>query len=914
MSAIILLIRLSEIVNLTPLAAKPVNQVTPPAVVRSQNLSNQPANAQGKLAQGITLYQTGKFSEAARVLLQALEAFKTAEDGLNQALTLNYLSYAYQQLGRLPDAQRAIDTSLTLLPNQNGSKEYLSVRAQVLNTLGKLQLAQGKTETALKTWEEATKVYQKVGDRAGVIGSQINQTQALQTLGFYRRAQKNLENIKQTLEQQPNSLLKVKGLLSLGNAYRVVGNLEQSQEVLEQAKKFAEELPSKETVAETLLSLGNTYQTLANNETGRKNKFGEFTQKALTTYSEVVKTSPSPTIKVQAQLNKLRLLVDKPNKQKFLEAQNLETQNLSTQLPSALDNLPLNRQKVYARINLAQSLIKLKEIEGTANPSWLEIAQIVKVGINEAKTLEDNRAQAYALGTLGSLYEKTAQFSEAQKLTEQAAQLAEGISALDIAYRWRWQLGRIHKAKGNIEQAKGNIEQAKGAYKQAVTHLKSLRNDIASISRDVQFSFREQVEPVYREYVNLLLEENSTQTDIKIATEVIDSLQVAELDNFFRRACVDTQPVNVNKIDKQQNTAIIYPVILPDRLAVILSLPNKSSSQSERTYKLEFPKDKFDNPITKDKLENTVEQVNQNISRPSGGDFVPGLNNLYSWLIEQPFQSDDLQTVKNLVFILDGSLRNIPMATLYDGEKFLIEKDYNIVLTPGLQLLPTTEPLTSERLQGQALIAGLSELSEERKQKYQEEPGVSFSDLNSVKYEVNTITEKAQIPAQQKLLNNDFTKPSIKKAVNSSNLPLIHLATHGLFSSQAENTFILTSDGEVNVNELSSLLRNRETNRQKVIELLVLSACQTAKGDDRASLGIAGVAIQSGARSTLATLWSVTDETTAKVMINFYNNLINEKMPKAEAIRKAQVNLFKTNRRYRHPYYWSPYVLVGNWQ
>ena len=925
MSAIILLIRLSEIVNITPLAAKPVNQVTPPAVVRSQNLSNQSANAQEKLAQGIKLYQLQKFSEAARVLQQASEGFKTAEDGLNQALSLNYLSLAYQQLGQLPDAQRAINTSLTLLQNQNGSKEYLSVRAQALNTRGKLQLAQGKTEAALKTWEEATKVYQKTADRAGVIGSQINQTQALQTLGFYRRAQKTLENIKQTLEQQPNSLLKVKGLLSLGNAYRVVGNLEQSQQVLEQAKKFAEELRAKETVAETLLSLGNTYQTLANNETGRKNKAREFTQKALTAYSEVVETSPSSTIKVQAQLNKLRLLVDKPNKQKFLEAQNLEAQNLkaenlSTQLPSALDNLPLNRQKVYARINLAQSLIKLKEIEGTTNPSWLQIAQIVKVGINEAKTLEDNRAQAYALGTLGSLYEKTAQFSEAQKLTEQAVQLAEGISALDIAYRWRWQLGRIHKAKGNIEQAKGNIKQAKGntkqakgAYKQAVTHLKSLRNDIASISRDVQFSFQEQVEPVYREYVNLLLKENPTEKDIEIATEVIDSLQVAELDNFFRRACLDTQPVNVNKIDKQQNTAIIYPVILPDRLAVILSLPNKSSSEPKRTYKLEFPQDKSGNFITKDKLENTVEQVNQNISRPSGGDFVPDLNNLYSWLIEQPFQSD-LQKVKNLVFILDGSLRNIPMATLYDGEKFLIEKDYNIVLTPGLQLLPTTEPLTSKRLKGQALIAGLSQLSEERKQEYQEEPGVSFSDLNSVKYEVNTITEKAQIPAEQKLLNNDFTKSSIKKAVNSSNLPLIHLATHGLFSSQAENTFILTSDGEVNVNELSSLLKNRETNQQRVIELLVLSACQTAKGDDRASLGIAGVAIESGARSTLATLWSVTDETTAKVMIDFYNNLINEKMPKAEAIRKAQVNLFKNNKRYRHPYYWSPYVLVGNWQ
>ena len=90
----------------------------------------------------------------------------------------------------------------------------------------------------------------------------------------------------------------------------------------------------------------------------------------------------------------------------------------------------------------------------------------------------------------------------------------------------------------------------------------------------------------------------------------------------------------------------------------------------------------------------------------------------------------------------------------------------------------------------------------------------------------------------------------------------------------------------------------------------MLSACQTAKGDDRAALGIAGVAIQSGARSTLATLWSVTDDEAADIMVDFYNNLINEKVPKAEALRKAQANLLKTNR---HPYFWAPYVLIGNW-
>ncbi|NJN08149.1 MAG: hypothetical protein HC815_09180 [Richelia sp. RM1_1_1] len=587
MSAIILFATLSQITNPTSLAAKPVPKVSPPAIVRLQNFSNQPVNAQEQLQQGIKLYQQEQFSEAAQILQQASEAFKTAGDGLNEALTLNYLSYAYQQLGQLPDAQGATNRSLALLQNQDGFKEYLKVRAQALNTQGKLQLAQGKAETALKTWEEATKVYQKAGDEAGVIGSQINQTQALQTLGFYRRAQNILENLENSLEKQPNSLLKIKELLSLGNTQRVIGKIKKSQEVLEQAKKLAEQLRSAmlplspQLVAETLLSLGNTYQTLANNENGQNNQAEEFTQKALEAYSEAAEISISPTIKVQAQLNKLRLLVDKGNKEQLLEAQ-----KLWTQLPSELEQLPLSRQKVYARINLAQSLIKIREIEVTKvadnkseeklspNPSWLQVAEIVKTGVEEAKTLEDNRAQAYALGTLGSLYEKTAQFSEAQKLSEQAVQLAEGISASDIAYRWRWQLGRIYKARGNSEQAKG-------AYKQAINHLKSLRNDIASISRDVQFSFREEVEPVYREYVSLLLPQTAStqasQANLKEARDVMESLKIAELDNFFRRACLDVEdkPVSLNEIDP--TAAVIYPIILPDRLAVIVSLSNQQS-------------------------------------------------------------------------------------------------------------------------------------------------------------------------------------------------------------------------------------------------------------------------------------------------------------------------------------------------
>jgi CHAT domain-containing protein len=922
MSVILTLATLSQIMTPVPLAAQPVSQITVAAVVRT--------DTKQLLQQGLQLYQAEKFADAVKVFTQASQAFQAVGDGLNQALALSYLSLAHQQLGELANAEKAIDNSLALLHNKKGSKEYLSIRAQALNTKAKLQLAQGIPKQALKTWEEATVVYKQIGDEAGTTGSEINQAQALQALGFYRRANNTLDAVEQSTNKQSDSIMKATRLLNLGNTLRVVGNLGKSQQVLLKSLIIAQKQQSKEKVAEIQLSLGNTAQALANNEI-EEDKIKGYIQDSLNYYRQAATTSEKPLTQLESQLNELRFLrlrVDKlldqqpkiqfklaeAEKNKLSEQEKKElseqektisqelqnnfsdiNQRLLSQIPSRIATIPPSRSSINARINFAQSLIKLKQKNNTSNISWREIAEIVKVSANQAQQLQDNRTYSYALGTLGNLYEQTQQWSEAQNLTEQAVKLAEGISASDIAYRWRWQLGRILKALGDDDKAKGS-------YKQAINHLKSLRNDLAVVNRDVQFSFRDEVEPVYREYVSFLLEGNSSEENIRAATEVIDSLQVAELDNFFRRACVDAKTVQLDKIDKKNNTVFIYPLILPDRLAVITSLPNGA----KRRYTFDFPKDESGNFITSDKMEQTIEDLSQKLLNRSSGEFFPDLQNLYNWLVQKTLNAN-LKKGTNLVFILDGALRNIPMAALYDGKQFLIEKEYNLALTPGLQLLPTITPLTAERLERRVVVAGLSELPKDVEQKY---PG-RFNDLPYVEKEVSQIAKEVKIPVRQTLLNEQFTRKTITEAIKSSNAPVVHLATHSQFSSQAENTFILTWNDQVNVNELKSVLRTRETNQQEAVDLLVLSACQTAKGDNRATLGIAGIAIQSGARSTLATLWSVADDTTATVMIEFYDNLVNKKMPKAEALRQAQVNLLKN---YRHPYFWAPYILIGNWE
>jgi CHAT domain-containing protein len=127
-----------------------------------------------------------------------------------------------------------------------------------------------------------------------------------------------------------------------------------------------------------------------------------------------------------------------------------------------------------------------------------------------------------------------------------------------------------------------------------------------------------------------------------------------------------------------------------------------------------------------------------------------------------------------------------------------------------------------------------------------------------------------------------------------------------------EDTFVLTWDNRLNVKELGDLLQTRSQDTNTPIELLVLSACQTAKGDKRAPLGLAGVAVRSGARSTIATLWSVNDESAAQFMIEFYHQLAKSKVTKAQAVRLAQLKLLK-KPEFENPFYWAPFVLIGNW-
>ncbi|MEH2182546.1 CHAT domain-containing protein [Nostoc sp.] len=812
--------------------------------------------AQSLLEQGSKFYEAERFAEAATSWQQSISAFKANEDELRQAIALGNLSLAYQQMGQWSEAETAIAQSLNLLQtaHQKNIDTKEQIIAQILDIKGRLQLAQGKAEDALNTWRVSLDIYTKIGNKRAVIQNRINQAQALQALGFYRQAEKTLRESTQILQSQPNSPVKVAALHSLGNVVQVTGDLETSRRILQQSLEIASSLPDKEAIADILLSLGNTARVQQD------------TQTAIKYYQQTIKTATSPTTRIQAQANQLRLLLQTEQLSAF--------QALSSQIKTQLHDLPLSRATISARINFAQSLMQFRKKTAADSPSWLDIAQLLATAIEQAKSLQDRRTESYAIGVLGRVYEATQQWSDAQKLTQQALLIAQAIDAKDIGYQWQWQLGRLLKVKGDI---KGAV----AAYTEAVNDLQALRSDLVAVNSAVKFSFREVVEPVYRELVDLLLQSQSnsevSSENLAKASNTIELLQIAELENFFRNNCLNAQ---IRNPKKDPTAAIIYPFILPDRLEVIVELPQQRWLH-------------YTTPVVEKEVETTLAQLQENLPKPQTLRQVQSLSQkVYKWVIQPAEAALAESKIPTLVFVLDGWLRNIPMAVLYDGKQYLVEK-YNIALTPSLQLIEL-KPLEKGL---KAIAAGLTEASS------------GFSALPNVKRELEEI--RSQVPSTI-LLNQEFTSKTLQNRINSLSFPIVHLATHGQFSSKAEETFIVAWDERIYVKKLNELVRTLEQNRPEAIELLILSACQTAAGDKQAALGIAGVAFQAGARSTIASLWNLDDESTALLMSKFYQELANKNLTKAEVLRRAQLALLQ-NSRYKRPLFWAPYVLLGNW-
>ncbi|WP_324236382.1 CHAT domain-containing protein [Okeania sp.] len=374
------------------------------------------------------------------------------------------------------------------------------------------------------------------------------------------------------------------------------------------------------------------------------------------------------------------------------------------------------------------------------------------------------------------------------------------------------------------------------------------------------------------------------------------------------------------EIEKQtkQKPAAIYVITHPNKLTEQIEGIELENFTSGLTLMLVLPDRK---PIVKSmpkveakKLRRVAKEFYMEVSDPRTTGW-PAARQLYQWLIT-PLETDLKKAgINTLLFYLDEELRSIPLAALYDGEKFLIE-NYNFSLIPSLSL---TNASYQSLENAEVLAMGMSEF-------------VDKPTLPSVPTEVFTITER--LWRGEALLNQSFTLENLQKMRNQEKFKIMHIATHANFS--AENSpYIQFWDRKLPLKEL----RNLEWYKQPQVELLVLSACETGLGNIwETEMGFAGLAHQAGVKSALASLWQVSDVGTLRLMIEFYRNLRSSSI-KAEALRKAQLALLRGNvavekgllystrgddlvletlavrlqtEDLSHPYYWASFTMIGS--
>ncbi|MGA1601064.1 MAG: CHAT domain-containing protein [Prochlorothrix sp.] len=871
--------------------------------------------------QGHRDYQAGHYRAARDRWYQALATLPAPQypgeaPSLPRLQTLNYLAVVYQELGQYRNADAATNRVIaSLIDRPTPSPTETLLLAQALNRRGYGELEQGQAAQALGTWQTAEAAYGRVTNAAGQWGSRLNQARALQALGYYRQAKTQLlalaEEVQGGLNQgqfpqddrpreadslnqddrsslaqvSPGAALQGELLRSLATALESLGELDAAETLLQQSLTHQSNTAAagSKTGSEqalTLLSLGN----LARAQGEADRALGYYRQ-AQAPAPDSRQTQPfSPLLQLQIQLNELRLLTQQKRFQSALATLETIDRQWATLDPS--------RSKIYARLNFAASLFALWE-EGQSIPPDLpqpfrlqsvpltpttfspsDLAAPLVAALTEARSLGDTRAQAHALTQLSQLYARLGQWSDVARLAPDGLTLAQTLNAPDLIAPLAWDLGRAHTALGQRSIALAH-------YATAFTALQRLRSDLLTVNPEVQLTFRDTVEPLYRDYVSLLLAEATPNPqDLHQARTVMEALQVAELDNYFRGACLDSQPVALDNLDPR--AAIVYPIVLADRLEVIISRPNQPLLHHRA-------------PVSAATVTATTQQLYDLLLRWTQRDLhYPLVQTLYNWLLRSAIAELQTSQTETLVFVPDTPLRRLPMAVLHDGDGYVIE-DYNVVLSPGLQALPPS----SQRSQLSALGVGITIARE------------GFEALPGVDREVDYL---AGVLDSQILMNQAFTRRAFTQQLNRSPFGVVHVATHGQFSSNPDETFLLAWDDRITLADFDAILAPRKLGAIEPIELLVLSACQTAAGDDRAPLGLAGFALKSGARSTLASLWSVSDEATAQLMTHFYRNIsAANPLSFSEALRQAQLDQIHSDD-YSHPAFWAAFVLVGNWR
>ncbi|MCP4700709.1 MAG: CHAT domain-containing protein [Gammaproteobacteria bacterium] len=779
--------------------------------------------------------------------------------------------------------------------------------------------------------------------------NQARQAAAYQKLGDYGRAFKLLDSAWRTVRELP--LTRVQGVVLLG-LMRQCGlsvhekcDLKNEGSFFHQGQALVRRLQEPKLEAQFLMERGNAYAREPSYSRDRTDriKLRCLYGKMLTDYqraAELAELTGDRLLAAQVLNNMLaNLSLDR-------EADIALAKKVFQRLHNHLQELPPNRETNYLWLNAGRQAKRLAKYDKNLN---LRAHILYSQALRMAEQRGDVRAESFAWGYLGELYGPEDD-NALQAVTQAIYVASRELGHDDLLLRW-------HRQQGRLYHARNNLDLAVAAYTQAIRYLENLRQDIEDCREGTGYSFAETIKPLYMELADVLLLRaaqnrgrvetcdplprrgflpveqrwhretcgrppsevfriSQTACDLSKARETLVRLRENELQDYFQDACVTRRrcmaPLQTLRGD---GAVLIYYAFLPQRVAVLVD-----SAQGLRQLPLKV------------KLEDLKLHVDSllRLMRTGSSSFLYAetSNWLYQALIKPLEKAGFIVSGDELVFAADEYLRQMPMAVLRDGDTFLVEK-YATAVAPGMVALRKKHrPDAAVHL----LLSGFSLRHG------------SYWQLPPLDYVAKELEETGKIFAGRNtlLLNGEFTFSGLKRALQSDKKAyrIVHIASHTFFEGDSRESIILTGDdpepqreycssgifdtgseNTLNMNDLEALIHCGARNGGQSVELLSLNACATSVDEERAALGLAGLAVKAGVPSVIGTLWKINDQAAELFSQHFYqllkqNQEEGEQVSKAELLRQTQRFMLEghADEVLRNPYFWGPFLLVGDWR
>ena len=850
-------------------ALKYLNQALPIA----REVSNRSMEATILSNIGLTYQGIGKSEEAFKFFNKSLPIARELSNRSLEAAILGNIGVTYQGIGKLEEGLKYANQSLVIAREVGNRNE----EAAALIAIGSVYDDIGKPEEALKYYNQALLIEQKAGNRSAEASILNNIGAIYRDIGKLEEALKYFNQsliITREVSDRPQESVT---LSNIGGVYSNIGKPEEALKYYKQSLPIAKEVGDRKGEATTLNNIGNVYSNI-----GKPEEALELFNQSLVVAKEVGDRSGEATI-----LNNIGGIYK--DRGKLEESLKVLNQSL------------VIAKEIGDRSGEATALSNIGGIyQDTGKPE--EALKYANQALSILKKVGDRFGEATILSNIGAMYQDSNQPDKAITILKESITIT-----LDI----RKDLNRNNRQafiKNNENTALVlvdlliNQKQAQEAF--TWTNLVTTF-DLADYNRliDAKVTNPEAQKAlddltIKDQQINALHKQNKDKSSEPLVQQILTleaeaNRQKEKIINTYPEVSelLETKPADIAQLQKSipANTVVIQPALLinvykkPDTVALFVV-----TSTQLQVIQTPLPKD----------FNQLLETYRQQLEK--GSNYLTISGQLYDILIRSLEQTNLIPANSNIAIIATGKLREIPFESLYDNQnkQYLLEKypiHYLTRLSKAQNNKPTTEQNQSIKPSKALAIAN---------------PLPSKQELKNTESEADYLT--TTFPNSESYKNQQATLETFKlRAINFS---ILHLGTHGCFQLEgcqtlgmAPNTLLFANNEQYPIKD-AALLGLKNT------ELLVIGACQTAKitkDDDVGLTGLAYIWERAGAKSVVASLWSAPDKESAELMKQFYGNL-KQGMGKAEALRQAKLNILRETPDGKHPFFWSPFVLIGD--